>query len=179
MRKTMKRVICSSAALVLGITFDAVLHAQHNAPVQPGPVPAQISSAKKVFISNAGGQCNLFGNPTFSGSPDRTYDELYAAMKSWGRYELTSAPADADLVFEINLTCELFPDAKRSATDAQFRLLILDPKTHILLWGFTQQLPVALLLSNRDKNFDEAMASLMERLKRLPGQTAAADRAAK
>ena len=176
MRKTMKRVICSSAALVLGITFDAVLHAQHNAPVQPGPVPAQISSAKKVFISNAGGQCNSFGNATFSGSPDRTYDELYAAMKSWGRYELTSAPADADLVFEINLTCELFPDANRWA---QFRLLVIDPKTHILLWGFTQQLPVALLLSNRDKNFDEAMASLMERLKRLPGQTAAADRAAK
>ena len=177
MRKTMKRVICSSAALVLGITFDAVLHAQHNAPVQPGPVPAQISSAKKVFISNAGGQCNLFGNPTFSGRPDRTYDELYAEMKSWGRYELTSAPADADLVFEINLTCELLPDAKGLA--AQFRLLVIDPKTHILLWGFTQQLPVALLLSNRDKNFDEAMASLMERLKRLPGQTAAADRAAK
>ena len=99
-------------------------------------------------------------------------------MKNWRRYGLTNAPAEADLVFEINLTCELFPDAKRSATNAQFRLLVLDPKTHILLWGFTQQLPVALLLSNRDKNFDQAMASLMGRLKRLAGQTTAAERGA-
>ena len=178
MQKTMKRVICCSAALVLGITFVAVLHAQHIALVQPGPVPAQIISAKKVFVSNAGGQCNSFGSTTFSGSPDRTYDELYAAIKTWGRYELTNAPAEADLVFEINLTCELFPDARRSATDAQFRLLVLDPKTQILLWGFTQQVPVAQLLSNRDKNFDQAMASLMGRLKRLAGQTTAAERGA-
>ena len=30
-----------------------------------------------------------------------TYNEFYAAMKSWGRYELVSSPADADMVFEI------------------------------------------------------------------------------
>jgi hypothetical protein len=90
-----------------------------------------------VFISNLGGQCPSFGDTTFSGSPDRPYDEFYAAMKNWRRYEFAGPPTEADLLFEINLTCELFPDAKRSATNAQFRLLVSDPKTRIVLWGFT------------------------------------------
>ena len=29
------------------------------------------------------------------------YNEFYEHMKSWGKYQLVQAPADADLVFEI------------------------------------------------------------------------------
>lgn len=170
---TSSRFRVSTLAFVIGVMSAGVLQAQiSRAPA--APVPTQINSANKVFISNAGGQCPSFGDTTFSGTPDRSYDEFYAAMKSWGRYELASAPAGADLVFEINLTCELFPDAKRSATNAQFRLLILDPKTRIVLWGFTQRVPVAQRLSNRDKNFDQSMTALVEKVKRLLGSTTSA-----
>lgn len=163
----------SCVAFIIGVTSAGVLHAQSSRP-PAAPIPTQINAASKVFISNAGGQCPSFGDTTFSGSPDRPYDELYAAMQSWGRYEFASTPAEADLVFEINLTCELFPDARRSATNAQFRLLILDPKTRIVLWGFTQRVPVAQRLSNRDKNFEQSMAALVENVKKLLGSTASA-----
>ena len=71
-------------------------------PAAPAPVP--IFSAKKVFVSNATGEIRL---PL--GNPDLAYDEFYAAMKSWGRYEIVSSPADADLVFEIRYTFVIGP----------------------------------------------------------------------
>jgi hypothetical protein len=159
----MRTLLCFLTFSVFSL--NTVVKAQQTKDA--APIPSQIGDAKKVFISNAGGQCPSFGDTTFSGSPDRPYDEFYAAIKSWGHYELASTPADADLVFEINLTCELFPDAKRSATNAQFRLLILDPKTRIALWGFTQRVPVAQRFRNRDKNFEQSMASLVENVKKL------------
>ena len=60
------------------------------------PVTSTILTAKKVFISNTTGEMVL---PP--GDPDMTYNEFYAAMKSWGRYELVTSPADADMVLEI------------------------------------------------------------------------------
>ena len=171
MSRNSKLMIC--VAFTMGVMSAGVSQAQSSRP-SAAPIPAQINAASKVFISNAGGQCPSFGDTTFSGSPDRPYDEFYAAMKTWGHYEFARRPAEADLVFEINLTCELFPDAKRSATNAQFRLLIFDPKTHIVLWGFTQRVPVAQRLSNRDKNFEQSMASLVENVKKLLSPPASA-----
>ena len=170
-RKTKLSISC--LAFIIGLTSAGFLQAQISGP-PAAPVPTQINTATRVFISNAGGQCPSFGDSTFSGSPDRPYDEFYAAMKSWGRYEFASTPTEADLVFEINLTCELFPDAKKSATNAQFRLLILDPKTRIVLWGFTQRVPVAQRLGNRDKNFERSMTTLVENVKKLLGSATSA-----
>jgi hypothetical protein len=132
-----------------------------------GPVPAPIVAAKKVFISNAGGGCDLF-----SGSPDRAYNEFYAAVKDWGRYELAAAPADADLDFEIGLACPIGFRAEDLSNrvldyDPQLTLVILDVKTHIVLWGFTEHVEMAILQGNRDKNFDRALSALVEDLKRL------------
>src|ERR1700679_393553 len=68
------------------------------------PVPAQLVTAGKSFISNAGGDID----PTtkqlgdFVGLPIRPYNDFYAAMKSWRRYQIVSTPSDADLVFEIS-----------------------------------------------------------------------------
>lgn len=67
----------------------------------PGPVPTPIITAKKVFIANAGGDEPWDSEAQFSGGPERAYDEFYAAMKNWGRYQLVNAPGDADLWFEI------------------------------------------------------------------------------
>jgi hypothetical protein len=49
----------------------------------------------------------------------------------------------------------------------QLRLVIIDPKAHITLWNITEYVQGAMLLGNRDKNFDQAMTTVLTRLKGL------------
>jgi len=49
----------------------------------------------------------------------------------------------------------------------QLRLVIIDPKTHVTLWNVTEYVRGAVLLGNRDKNFDQAMNTVVARLKGL------------
>jgi hypothetical protein len=144
-----------------------VLSAQQSKGEAPAPVPAQIGAAQKVFISNAGGASleTVIDETVFNGGPDRTYNQFYAAMKTWGRYELVSSPADADLVCEISWA--LTDTGLRLPVLGQLRLVIIDPKTHVTLWNLTEYVRGALLLGNRDKNFDQAMNTIVARLKGL------------
>ncbi len=121
------------------------------------PIPAPIFTAKKVFISNNSGE---FAVP--EGTPEVTYDEFYAAMQNWGRYELVSSPADADLVFEISYEFDPVP---------YLRLLILDKKTHFLLWPLSEQVKPWALAATGRKNFDQAMANLVDALKKMATPT--------
>ena len=160
-------------AIMLAIASVQGWGAPSQKEAAAGPVPAPILSAKSVFISNGGGGCSPFGQSVFSGEPDRPYNEFYSAIKSWGRYELVTAPADADLDFEISFACptaranSAFGNNYGTADDAQLRLVILDVKTHIVLWGFTQHVEPAILQGNRDKNFDGGMRALVSSLKSL------------
>jgi len=52
-------------------------------------------------------------------------------------------------------------------------LAIIDPITHITLWVFTAHIEHALLLSNRDKNFDQALNFLVNDLRNVASQPAA------
>jgi hypothetical protein len=138
------------------------------------PIPVQILNAKKVFIANGGGDQSSFDTPQYSGGPDRLYNEFYAAMKSWGRYELVATPAEADLVFEVRLTLIQLLRAddyktNQPAYDSQFRLAIRDIQTHETLWGLTEHAQSALLQSNRDKNFERALDGIVAELKRIAG----------
>lgn len=139
------------------------------------PVPPQIYSAKTVFISNAGGAIDPYagGYGDFSGGPDRAYDEFYDAMKIWPHYTLVSAPADADLVFEISFTDFPLPGEVSSGgsgtrtADTRFRLVILDPKTHVVLWAFVEYVEPAATQGNRDKNFDKALGKIVADIQSL------------
>jgi hypothetical protein len=126
----------------------------------PAPIPSQIIAGKKAFISNASGE-----SAVPAGVPELTYNEFYAAMKSWGRYELVGAPADADLVIEIRIVV-IFGE--------QLRVTILDPKTHVVLWAFTEPVPGAARQSTWRKNRDVAMRALVNDVRELAGQPAAA-----
>lgn len=153
-------------AILLAVAWLPLWGAPSQKATGAGPVPEPIVNAKKVFISNAGGGCAVI-----SGSPDRAYNEFYSAVKDWGRYELAAAPADADLDFEIGLACpvgiNLAALGRNLDFDPQIRLVILDVRTHIVLWGFTHHVERALLQSNQDKNFDRALSALVENLKGL------------
>jgi len=82
-------------------------------------------------------------------------------MKSWGRFELVSAPSDADLIFEISLNYASENPYPRIC------LLILDPKTHVVLWPILENVKAWALAASGRKNFDQAIANVVDRLKKL------------
>jgi hypothetical protein len=139
--------------------------ASQPAPVAIAPVPPQLLDARKVFISNAGADSGLFPHP-FTGDPDRAYNELYANVESWGRYQIVATPAEADLVFELQLMAPSGPsnaDKSKGASDPlpMLRLVIYDRPTHYVLWALTESIAPADRQKTHDHNFDEAVANLV------------------
>jgi hypothetical protein len=126
--------------------------AKKEAGPAPGPIPIQLLTARKVFIS-------YLESDADHGAPNLTYNEFYALMKSWGKYELVPAPADADLVFEIRYLSGL--------SDSQLRLSIVDARTHFVLWPFIQHVQSSSRETSRRKNFDQAMTDLVDEVKRV------------
>ena len=157
------RLIRIPSFLVLLFCMSAV--AQEPVTPNAAPVPALLVKAKKVFISNAGADSGLFPHP-FSGDPDRAYNQFYANLESWGRYQFVATPAEADLVFELRLNAPNGPsnaDKQKGASDPlpMFRLVIYDRPTHYVLWALTESIAPASLQKTHDHNFDEALASLV------------------
>ena len=170
------RLLMFLLALCLGLNSESKAQASKNPP--PAPIPAQISAARKVFISNGGGESTetVAHGTALNGGPDRAYNQFYAAVKDQGQYELVSSPSDADLVFEIGWSFtavglkewrEFNPIEFNPPVVGQLRLAMIDPKTHITLWTITEYIRGAALLGNRDKNFDDAMTRVISRLRRL------------
>jgi hypothetical protein len=137
------------------------------------PVPAQLVSAGRIFISNAGGDIdpNTKQLGEFVGLPVRPYNDFYSAMKSWGRYQIVSTPSDADLIFEISFSVSFIGGG---GADCKFHLVIVDPRTHVTLWAFTEYVETAILASNREKNFEQGMAGIVADAKSLAGFSAPA-----
>jgi hypothetical protein len=169
-------ILSIALVTILATTSKTSLAGPQSKDAAAAPVPPQIFTAKKVFISNAGMDVNPFGTSSdYSGGTNRFYNDFYAAMKAWGRFELVPGPADADLVLEIRFTDPTGPvnseGVKQGSPGApQFRLVIIDPKTHIKLWAVTEFLEAAILQGNRNKNFDQAMTRLVNDVKTLTTQ---------
>lgn len=155
-------------------TVVASAQAPAAPPTRTAPVPTQIGSAKKVFVSNSGDECLPFGKVPFSGGPDRTYEDFYASIKGWGRHTLVGTPSDADLVYEIHFQCPIFYDQNITRADPQLRLVMRDPKSGVQLWAIIEHFNAALLKGNRDKDLDNAMKGLVEQLKDLTTLSSAA-----
>ena len=163
------------ALVILAAMGSVRAQAVNRSALLPAPVPPQIGAAQKVFISNGGG-ANLDAalyRTVINGGPDRPYDEFYAAMKGWGRYQLVSSPADADVVFRISFRFSdtglewIFDQKGVTPVLGPLQLAIVDPKTRVALWTIVEYVPAAILLGNRDKNFDQSMNTLVDRLKKL------------
>jgi hypothetical protein len=161
-----RSIVGFSAAAVLSCVLCAgFASGQEPSAPQTAPVPPGLLHAKKIFISNAGADSGLFPHP-FSGDPDRAFYQFYADVLSWGRYQLVSSPADADLVFELQLSAPSGPsnaDKSKGASDPlpMFRLVIYDRPTHYALWALTESIAPAEKQKTHDHNFDEALASLV------------------
>src|SRR4051812_42488140 len=165
-----------------GVVFSvALVSLKVNAQVAqtiPAPVPNQFLAATRMFISNSGsetyGSESYFRLTRFDGGPDRFYNQFYNAMKAWGRYELTGSPAEADVVGEVRFTSPvveqnavLVGDQSHSdpVFDPQLHLTILDPKSRVPLWSLTEHIQPGRGREADNKNFDQAVARLVERTK--------------
>lgn len=144
-------LICAALGLSIGIAA-----AQQPATIPSAPVPSQILHAKKIFIINAEGD-NDARISKYVGGTNGIYDQFYADVKNLGRFELVSAPADADVAFEVNLTVfAVVPGYPR------FRLAILDPKTNILLWTMSEPVDSAILAKTARRNIAQSLAKLTQ-----------------
>lgn len=166
------RVVCLFAVVLSGFTL--LVQAQKPSPA---PLPPQLLTAKKIFIAYGGGPSDRAG---YSGADTRTYDQFFAAMKTWAHYELVASPSEADLVFDISFTSPLtgvstsggghgISVSSSSGYDPQFRLSIIDVKSQFSLWTIIRYLDPAALQSNRDKNFDRAMVALVNDVAKMAG----------
>jgi hypothetical protein len=175
MKSLRSTLLLPAAALVLLVV--PILRAQTPAP--PGPIPAPIPAAQKIFIANGGMDAfslQAFQELDLTGTDP--YNSLYATVKSWGNYQLVSSPADADLVLEIRFTAPLTNVGDHANwgfqrilanTTWQFQtdLTIYDAKTHVLLWRVTQPVRPANLKGTWRKNIADANAALAGDLKSL------------
>jgi hypothetical protein len=131
--------------------------------------------AKNVFISNASGEeldPRLFYIPTVD--PDLAHAKFFASLKSGSRYEPVLVPADADLILEIRFMSRLAPGV--GMIDPYLRLLILDPRTHTLLWALRKRVEASPGIhgkEKREKNFGPAIPARVGDLTRLASQPVA------
>jgi hypothetical protein len=156
-----------SVLLFVFLTGSAVANAAPSlSAAPPVPIPAQIVAAKTIFISNASGE-------TLSGTQvsQPTYNGFYAAMQAWGRYQLAGSPTAADIIFEIRYGTELGPThvfhgEGTTAIYPTVRLTVFDPKTHVVLWAFSEP-----MVSTKDKSdqehLTETLGNLVNDLKNL------------
>jgi hypothetical protein len=164
-------------ALLCGILSAAFTNAPRTAaqsPAAPAPVPGQIRTARKVFISNLGSDAISAAVFLKEGEVDKPYNRFYAAMKAWGRYTQVDNPDDADQVFEIRFNTAITSSDKINTYAPQLVLTIVDAKTHFTLWTVAEPVKGAFLKSTWDKNFNQGISNLMDDLKRFTAPARAA-----
>jgi hypothetical protein len=162
--------------ICIAVVMGAGAAAQEPVVTAQAPVPAGIRSGSRIFISNAGADSGLFPSP-FSGDPSRAYNQLYAALKAAGQYQLVGDPGEADLVLEIQLTAPNGPSngsKVKGSSDPlpMFRLVVYDRKTHFILWAFTQSIDIAFKQKTHDRNFDDALTAILLEFEALGGKAA-------
>lgn len=89
--------------------------------------------------------------------------------KLGAKYELVPTVSDADSIFEVRLVPYREGDA---VSDPHFQVNILDPKTHVILWDFSESIPAGSgRQETRQKKFDQAFDALFDDIKSLATQS--------
>jgi hypothetical protein len=172
----MKNTIRLGLYAALGVALLSAMTAVAQQPTytQAEPIPPALTSAKTIFISNAGADSGLFPEP-FTGDASRAYTQFYASLKASGKYELVSDPSEADLVLELQLTAPNGPSSGNKVNGASnpvpmFRLVIYDRKSHYVLWALTESIDIAYRQKTHDRNFDQALTDLTNDFERITGK---------
>ena len=141
--------------IVAALCTTLTLRAQAVDPPQ-APLPAGIAQSTVLFLGNAGDQENA--------DCLRAYNVFYAGLKALGKYKLVDYPSNAQLILELHYEVALGQAIASNDTNKsvrQFRLVLLDPQAHAVLWSLTERTNYALRQGNRNKNLDETVAKLL------------------
>ncbi|HSY36384.1 MAG TPA: hypothetical protein VK814_11590 [Acidobacteriaceae bacterium] len=170
-----------SALLLLAILFNQSARAAtiHQVPAtaqtppapppQQAPVPTQIAAAHTIFLVNNGVDAN------FPLSADVAYNQVYAALQTWGHFQLVSSPDQADLVFQLRgiapVTGVYGDRAGTYSIDSPaFQLAIKNPKSNVTLWTINSPVQVAGRKSARAHWLNISVTNLVSRVKVLANQ---------
>jgi len=147
----MKRILNIAIATMLAISAAA------QTPAPPtAPLPAALASAHKLFLGNAGDQQNA--------DCLRVYNDFYAGISNLKRFEQVTDPNQADLVLELHYEINLGQAVASNDTNhsvRQFRIVLIDPRSHAILWTLVEATNYAVFQKNRDKNLDETVDALL------------------
>ncbi len=166
MPQTVRTLVVSTFLAVFSFSAS-VANAQEKGVAPPAPVPSQLLTAKSAFISNAGLDGIAFQAFHKLGDVNQPYNAFYAAMNSWGKYTLVSAPSEADLVSEIKFTAPLIGDHNVPSYAPQLNLIIYDAKTRFALWTILVPVDGAFRKTTFVRNVNQGIAALMADLKSL------------
>jgi len=147
----MRQIQLAALALTLAATAAAQTPASTTAPL-----PIALTTAHKLFLGNAGDQQNA--------DCLRVYNDFYTGIAGLHRFEQVADPNQADLVLELHYEINLGQavasnDSNRSVR--QFRVVLIDPRSHTILWTLIEATNYALFQKNRDKNLDETVDALV------------------
>src|ERR1700733_12880604 len=173
MHTTLRKLLCSTLALLLAST--PLTRAQQT--TLSAPVPSQIQQAQTVFLTNSG------SDPNFPIDATKTYNDIYAALQTWGRYKLVSSPEQADLVFQLRGIAPVTDVTGNrggvySVTSPAFQLTILDPKSNIALWTITSPVNVTGKNQILARWVSISETNLVSRVKVVAGQPLSPDESA-
>ena len=168
------RCIAAFLCLLLSITeFDVAGFSQAPRAAAPNaPVPPQIASAHKVFLSNSG------ADASFPVDTTQVYNDIYKALESWGRYKLVSSPSEADLIFQLRGISTLTTysggnDTIYTRNNSTFQLTIVDSRSNVTLWTITSPLALAGSKQKRARWLSISETNLISRIKVVAGESLA------
>jgi hypothetical protein len=136
--------------------------AQSPIAISAVSVPAQVSAAKTVLLSNAGLDAASMVAFSLWGKTDTPYVQFVAATKSWGHYQLATTLVDSDLVFEFRIESALRNATPITTYSSFLNLSILDAKTHFVLWTIKTPLEVTRKF---DQDVNVSVMHLIDKLK--------------
>ena len=135
-----------AAALVLSVAGALLLAVAPmlSAQATPSHIPAQITSARTVFLSN-----NL-GAPL--ADTDKIFNEIYAAVQQQARFTIVTDPQDADLLLQFSLVNR---GNAVSGVLQTITLQIIDRKTQVILWSVSDSGQTKAIYGSEDRNLNK------------------------
>ena len=149
----------NSIVLALALLIATPLLAQ-NKVFPAAPIPTQIATAKTAFISFAAEGTYI--------DDARDYNALYAALTTWGHYQLTTRPADAELILKVQRTAAVSP--------LSLSVQIIDRATGVILWTISEPFTNEPIITeaNKEKSVAATVGAVIGDLKVLAQPNATA-----